>query len=245
VVPSGVVGGSVSLTFGSKVKVWETNSKLDANGVSSQVSSGTLFAVADLPKMLYLEGVSGSSTFRDMEVKAEHATYGCYDVVKVTVFEVTLNGLFGFGPQQGDDERRMHDFKPGSSDNCGKISWDDADADGVKGDPDPNCNYFGNCMECQGTVDPNGVTSEVEFDFKRDKWRRVWGKVAAGAPWNLISDATPWQPDAVAPDLTPSTMNHIYNTDSPGFIVKKRGPYDYLELIRITEKCSEAWFSPR
>jgi hypothetical protein len=47
--PSGL-SGNVQLTFGSGINVWETNTKLDAGGGSSGVSSGSSFAVGDLPK---------------------------------------------------------------------------------------------------------------------------------------------------------------------------------------------------
>lgn len=215
--------------------MWETNTKLDANGVSSAVSSGSLFAVADLPVTLYLEGVSGSADFNDTELKAEHATYGCKDVVKVTVFEVTLTGLFGYGDQQSDNEKKHSSFQH-SSDKNGKISWDDGNADGVVGPNDPNCEYFHNCIELQGTVKPSGVNAQVEFDVKREKWGKSW-RMLDGGTWGLIPgcDWTPWEGDDgsdIEEDLTPSAGDHIYGLDGPGFNTRERGLFhDYLCCI--------------
>ena len=233
ITPSGIPDGNVSVTFGGNVKVWETNTKKEAGGGSSEVSSGTQFPVEDLPKTLYLEGVSGSSTFRDVELKATYLPCDANDIVKITVFEVTLTGLFGFGGQQADNDKKHSSFQ-GSSDKNGRISWDDANGDGTKGDNDPNCEYFHNCMECQGTVKPSGVTTQVEFDIKRDRWAKSWKKLEGGG-WNLIDNSTPWTDDDPVngdEDLTPSANDHIYHIDGPGFGNKNRGPtWDYLAMI--------------
>jgi len=152
------LSGNVRLTYPSNVAVWETRTKKKESGTSSEVPSGSEYSVAQLPKTLYVEGVSGSSTFRDVELKATWLPKSFSDFVKVTVFEVDLTGKFGFGGQQLDNEVK-HSYFEGSSDNNGKISWDDGNGNGEYGDPDPNCKYFHNCMECQGTVSPSGVTS--------------------------------------------------------------------------------------
>jgi hypothetical protein len=229
IIPADIPDGNVSLTFPGKVKVWETDTKLDASGESSEVSSGTRFPVADLPKTLYLEGVSGSSAFRDVELKAQYNPAGCVDVVKVTVFEVDLTGLFVFGDQQLVNEVK-HSWFRSSSDKNGIISWDDANADGTKGDNDPNCEYFHNCMECQGTVKPSGVTNQVEFDFDRKRWARMWFS-SNGIDWDLVRDETPWKPDERDDDedKSPSPSNHIYEIDGPGLPWRTRPP-NYVSL---------------
>jgi hypothetical protein len=216
----------VRITFPDKVKVWETNTKKKLFGLlSSELPSGSEFTIENLPTICYLEGISGSGGFRDVDLKATYVPCGSNDTVKVTVFEVTLDGLFGFGPQQSPDENdKRHRFFKGSSDKNGKISWDDANADGNKGDEDPNCQYFCNCMECQGTVKPSGVTNEVNFDIKRDRWAKCWKKKGS-EEWEIppMVDSTPWQDDDSwnnDEDLTPSATNHIYSTDSPGFDYK-------------------------
>jgi len=148
--------------------------------------------------------------------------------VKVTVFDVTLAGTYSGG--QAADNDKKHSTFGGSSDRNGIISWDDANGDGTKGDMDANCVYFHNCTEWQGTVKPTGVTTQVAFDIKRDKWRRVWVKTAAGQEWTLAADATPWEDDtspAGAKDLTVSGNDHIYDIDGPGFTTKSRTPYNY------------------
>ncbi len=242
----------VELTFPGQVKVWETRTKLDANGVSSQVPSGTQFKVADLPNFLYLEGISGSSEFRDVNLVATYVPCNANDIVKVTVFEVDCNGLFGYGPQQNDDEIRHSSWTyPGSSDKNGKISWDDANADGVKGDNDPNCKHFHNCMELQGTVKPSGVIDEVEFDFYRETWYRAW-KRKEGGNWLFTKGGytLAWTDDEIETDedLTPSDNDHIYQTDGPGWTNKERGPtWDYLAQIadfreRVRVKIDGTWY---
>jgi len=222
----------VRITFPSKVKVWQTNTKKAGGGGSSELTSGDEFVVENLPKQLYLEGVSGSSAFKDVELKATWLPKSFNDFVKVTVFEVDLNGLFGYGNQQSDNDKKFSSFDA-SSDKCGKISWDDANGDGTKGDMDSNCEYFHNCMECQGTVKPSGVTNEVQFDIKREKWSKIWEK-NQGGQWQLVSDATPWQPDDSTnsdEDLTPSGTNHIYSIDGPGAIYRSRSITDYFAYI--------------
>jgi len=223
----------VSITFPSNVKVWQTSTKKTVLGESSELLSGGQFVVENLPKLLYLEGVSGSSTFKNIELKATWLPKSFSDVVKVTAFEVYLTGLFGFGSQQDDNDKKLSSFSA-SSDKCGKISWDDANADGTKGDMDSNCEYFCNCMECQGTVKPSGVTNEVEFDIKRDKWGKAWEKLQGGS-WTLFNNSTPWKPDDSHnddEDLTPSTSDHIYQIDGPGITVKNRGStWDYIAHI--------------
>jgi len=223
----------VSITFPSNVKVWQTNTKKTVLGESSELTSGAQFVVENLPKELYLEGVSGSSTFKDAELKATWLPKSFSDIVKVTVFEVDLVGLFDYDNQQDDNDKKHSTFG-GSSDKNGKISWDDANADGIKGDNDPNCEYFSNCMECQGVVMPSGVTNEVVFDIKRDEWVKVWKKLD-GASWIEHENWTPWQDDDGTnndEDLTPSGANHIYSIDGPGFAAKERtATYDYLALI--------------
>jgi hypothetical protein len=231
--PSGV-SGNVQLTFGSGIKVWETNTKVDGGG-SSGVSSGSSFAVGDLPKTLYIEGASGSTSFKDVELKAEHTSTNAEDIVKITVFEVTLTGLFGYGDQQSDNDKK-HSTVGGSSDKNGKISWDDANADGTKDDPDPNCMYFRSCMELQGTVKPGGVTNEVQFDFDRQKWSRLWYKLEGEEDWGPPDQsAVPWQPDDGGEsdeDKTPSATDHIYHIDGPGYASKLRtASRDYVGYI--------------
>ena len=179
-------------TYSNGIAVWETMTKKKLSGESSFVPSGTPIPVADLPIVLYVEGVSGSGGFRDKEIRA---TYSCAtDVAKLTVFEVDLAGLFGYGDQQGDNSVKHSQYPHyASSDKNGMISWDDANADGTKGDNDVNCIFFRNCMECQGTVNPSGVTNQVQFDIKRDKWSRAWNITGGG--WQPEPPSIPWTSD--------------------------------------------------
>jgi hypothetical protein len=120
-IPSDFSTTKVSVTFGGKVKVWQTNTKKTVLGDSSELTSGDQFKVANLPKQFYLEGVTGSGAFRDVDLKATYVPCDANDIVKVTVFEVTLTGLFGYGNQQSDNDKKHSAFK-GSSDKNGKIS---------------------------------------------------------------------------------------------------------------------------
>jgi hypothetical protein len=184
-----------------------------------------------LPIVLYVEGVSGSGGFRDKEIRA---TYSCAtDVAKLTVFEVDLAGLFGYGDQQGDNSVKHSQYPHyASSDKNGMISWDDANADGTKGDNDVNCIFFRNCMECQGTVNPSGVTNQVQFDIKRDKWSRAWNITGGG--WQPEPPSIPWTSDDTTnadEDLSPSTTDHIYSVDSPGLLSRDGTTCDYWARI--------------
>lgn len=143
-----------------------------------------------------------------------------------------MDGKFGFGPQEGDDQVK-HRYFQGSSDNNGKISWDDGNGDGEYGDPDPNCEYFHNCMECQGTVTPSGVTTEVSFDFHREEQSKYWYIFGdKDDPWTLDYDRTDkwyeddWREDDE--DKSVSSADHIYQTDGPGFRDRDRLGGDYL-----------------
>jgi len=240
--PSNIPQGSVTLSYPSNVKVWETYTKIDPNtGLSSETDGS--YEPNQLPPKLYLEGISGSKEFRDVELKAAFSAGGSTiheDVVKVTVFEVHLEGLYGFGPQQEDNEKHFDGttasppLQPVSSNHAGRISWDDKNADGIKVDFDPNCQYFANCMECQGTVDPNGFvvdpnglvvdpdSSQNEFDFyiKQDAWARTI--MLKGGVWITTDpNKNKWKPDSSlgdrrAQDCTPSDKNHVYAIDGPG-----------------------------
>lgn len=246
-IPIDFPNSKVAITFSSKVKVWETDTKKTILGESSALPSGSEYVVENLPKELYIEGVSGSSTFKDVELEATWLTKSFSDTVKVTAFEVDLTGFFGFGPQQNDNDKEHSSFQ-GSSDTNGKISWDDANADGTKGDNDPNCEYFRNCMECQGTVKPSGVTSQVHFDFDRKCWARMWFSENA-IDWDLERDKTPWQPDDggdVDEDQSPSPSNHIYQIDGPGLTWRVWPPKyvshvgDFKEWVMV--KIDESWY---
>jgi len=246
-VSPGDLPGGVTLTYPANVKVWSSNTKKKAGGGSSFISSGHQFAVADLPVTLYLEGLSASDQFRDIELRAEYteAPDAAFDVVKVTCFEATALAGFFDGPQQGDNDKKHHLFGH-SSDVNGIISWDD---------PDPNCEYFHNCMEFRATVKPAGIAGEVQFDIGRHKWRRGWYKVE-GHDWYLASPPStnppPWRDDDATnndEDLSPSASAHIYSLDGPGYPVKQRNPwvYDYLahiadyrEFVRV--KIGSQWY---
>jgi len=223
------------ITFGSSVKIWETKTKKTVLDESSELSSGHEYVIENLPKQLYLEGVSGSSTLKDVELKATWVPQSFSDSVNVTVFEVELEGFFGFDDQHNaqENDRRLHDFDA-SSDKVGLISWDDANADGTKGDTDPNCLYFHNCMECRGTVKPSGVTDEVTFDFTRKMWSKAWRKLDAGS-WSVWDDCTGyWHNDEVDydEDVTVSATDHIYEIDGPGLRMKDQGEfYDHLASV--------------
>jgi len=251
--PAGL-SGSVQLTYSSGLTVWETATKRYPSGQSSLVASGTQFVAFILPVLLYVEGVSGSTTFKDRELRATYLPCGATDAVKVTVFEVDLTGFFGYGDQKSDNSVKMSTFG-GSSDKDGMISWDDANGDGSKSAEDPNCKYFHNCMECQGTVKPTGVTTQVAFDFKRDKWSRAWwGKQQGGGmTWGSIPEEefTPWHDDEPIEsdeDKSPSGQNHIYQIDGAGMGWKTQPlgwPYcanigDYRERVMIS--LGGAWY---
>jgi len=216
--PSGLTG-SVQLTYSGGIAVWETMTKKLLSGESSYVASGAQFAAASLPTVVYVEGVSGSLVFRNGELKATYSLCPATDLAKVTVFEVNLAGFFAYGDQHEDDSvKQSQSPRYGSSDKNGMISWDDANADGQKGDNDVNCIFFHNCMECQGTVEPTRVTDQVQFDIKRDKWLRTW--YITGDGWQLLTEHVPWASDdansVTDEDLSPSATDHIYSVDGPG-----------------------------
>jgi hypothetical protein len=233
--PSGV-GGTVKLTFPAKMKVWGTNTK-KSGGVSSQILSGSNLVVSSSPQTLYIEGVLGSDLLRDVELNAEHVPnggtpIGSVDIVRLTVFEVELTGIFS-GPQQSDNDAR-HSALNFSSDTNGIISWDD---------PDTNCMYFANCLEVQGTVKPSGVTNQVSFTFARLVWGKGWSRNTTNDAWTVQNNSTPWQNDDLTEsdeDKTVSPSNHIYQIDGPGFAVKLIsegwGPYmaQVADLMDVT-----------
>ena len=103
-------------------------------------------------------------------------------------------------------------------------------------------------MECQGTVYPSGVTTEVEFNFERKKWARTWFS-SNGTNWNLEYDYTPWQEDDLREDdedKTPSEYDHIYQIDGPGLPWKDRPPNYVAHLVDLKEwvmvKIDGSWY---
>ena len=242
-----------------KVKVWQTNTKtFSSGGENSFVHSGVARSISAFPAQYYLEGISGSSNFRDVELKATWSVDSSIkDIVKITVFELYLTGFFSYGNQQNDNDKKMHNFLPGSSDKCGMISWDDANGNGTpegSGDMDSNCRYFGNCMELQGTVNPSGVTNEVEFNFEREKYGKEWKKIEGDESWSHVHNWSSWDPDDMAndedEDVSPDN-DHIYQLDIPGFLVRLRTILDidgdYKALVinlkqRVMVKIDGVWY---
>jgi hypothetical protein len=238
--------GSVKLTFPQNVGVYETNTKVKTvNGmeVSSRVTSGAQFPVSQLPKTLYVEGRGGSLKRKDVQLKAEYQGVGKADPdeVQVTVFEVKIKGLFGpanpprSAPQQSDNERKFKDA-PAGNNKVGIISWDDGNGNGIKcdfegsNDCDDWCPGFNNCVELQGTVYPSGVSTNkfgIEFDFERDKYGTLWFKEIGGAQWLIDPDSeSAWDdddPNNDDEDLSPSSHDHIYAIDGPGYGSHGRG----------------------
>ncbi len=231
--------GTVELTYPANIKCWGTRTKKD-DGESSAIASGEDIDLEDLPLTIYVEGVSGSAAFRDVELKATYSEGDTTvtDKAKVTVFKVTLTGIFA-GEQQSDNDVHHSTFG-GSSDMNGLISWDDADGDGVpegEGDMDPNCEYFHNCMEDKGTVKPSGVVAQVSLDFVRYMQLKFWER-NEGHDWGEpVEETEGWELDDFHQgdeDLTPSEedhifLNNIYPADGPGFVTKSRPPAsDYM-----------------
>jgi hypothetical protein len=182
------------------------------------------------PITLYMEGQAGTATFRAVELKGVYTgstpNVGP-DKVHVTVFEVNLNGLFD-GNQQGDCDKRHKDLG-GSNDRNGKISYDDADGNGKTGDLDNLCVCFRNTMEDQGTVQPKGISGQVEFDFKRELRGKGWVVPNGEANWRLgLNKMDKWYADERqdAEDNTPSSGDHIYQIDGPGYLVASNFPFD-------------------
>ena len=233
---------TVVVQFQNNIKVWRTFTKKMEGGGTSEVVSGTGYDPQNIPWPLLVEGQSGTQNFRGVSLTAT-VKYGqnqiCSDTVKITVFEVTLAGLFAEA-QQPDCDKKHHTFK-GSSDRNGKISWDDANGDGTVGDNDPNCEYFRNCMECQGTVKPAGLTDEVELLFETWIWAKAWEK-SEGGGWELAMNHTPWHEDVavnfVEQDRTPSAEDHIYDTDRPGHTFRDRVRCDYVADIGDLKVCA-------
>lgn len=227
---------TVVVQFPNKIKVWRTFTKKMEGGGTSEVVSGTAYDPQNIPGPLLIEGQLGTENFRDVSLTAT-VKYGqneiCSDTVKITVFEVTLAGLFN-GPQKDDCEVKMSDdtrfLFTLSSDTKGKISWDDKDGDGVaegEGDYDTNCEYFHDCMECQGTVKPSGVTAaQAEFKFERERAGKAWKIPVGKSEWELAGEDAPWQNDNWEDDEDqdkspsqgePPDRDHIYQIDGPGF----------------------------
>ena len=66
------------------------------DGESSAIASGEDIDLEDLPLTIYVEGVSGSAAFRDVELKATYSEDATVtDKAKVTVFEYADGNLRG------------------------------------------------------------------------------------------------------------------------------------------------------
>jgi len=244
IVPSSI-HGPVRLTFNeAKVKVYANRTK------QNPFASGNTVNFTGQPITLYLEGRAGSAAFRDVELQGVYVGSTpdvAPDRVLVTVFEVTLGGLFGrdnlddqqpyIDHQQADNAVRHQSFD-GSSDNNGMISWDDENADGQKGDPDPHCVSFHNCMECQGTVMPTGVKPwHAAFDFFREKRKKAWVRPRESSQWVCEDQSQTWNPDEIPDDgdAIPSEEDHIYHIDGPGSAGKERIVDYIVQMVNLRE----------
>ncbi len=217
-----LAGAQIRLTFGSDIKVWG-----DIRKHNTEVQSGTDFPTSSLPQLMFVEGITHSASFGDLKLKTEYIHEGAVvhsDVVALTVFEVTLTGIFA-GPQQVDNEAR-HSTHNNSSDMNGMISWDDANGDGQKGDLDDKCQYFSNCMEDRGTVFPAGAANvgTISFDLQREAWFKTWIWNPAQSKWFTAPWPPAWTYDhfvADDRDVTPSAQEHVYQIDGPGWYHKE------------------------
>ena len=201
----------------------------------SLIPSGTRYACNAVPNTMYVEGIAGTPARLDAWIKA---TIMCgdahceYDIVKITVIEVTQRALTTYGDQEADDDKKLSQLPiKASSDKRGRISWDDANADWTKVDPDANCEYFHNCMENQGTIKPSNCgLSEDAWDFWRQISFKEWKRQEEGE-WQLVNERSYWFDDEVEgnldEDLTPSAQDHIYQIDGPGVKSKARTATDY------------------
>ena len=210
------IHGPIQLTFDeNKVRVYGKRTKEDP------FASGSPVNFTGQPITLYLEGRAGTAAFRDVKLKGVYvgSTPNVEeDYVNITVFEVTLTGLFEGGQQ--DDCGVHHESFNYSNNQNGRISRDDANGDGKTGDADTLCICFHNCMEDQGTVKPTGVKSEVVFDYKRELRGKAWRVPPGGGDWILFLNRTDkWYDDTLADriDGTPSDTDHIYQIDGPGW----------------------------
>ena len=242
VIPATLPGG-VKLFFGTKVRVYKTNTKTQG-GVSSLVASGSVIPHDDLPVTLYLEGFTPTPEEKSETLTAAYApTAGETDTpveednIKITVIGVsgTPGGRFS-GAQLIATENSARHSNPnypstGSNDTNGRISWNDANGDGTIGDQDTKCQGFHDCMELTNNILPQPLTllsaGGIVFDCKREKLGKAWMRLDGGE-WAGVSNATftVWTDDDATngdEDNTPSSLTGaIYDTDIPGFTFSSR-----------------------
>jgi hypothetical protein len=249
--------GYVTLLFPANIRIWKTKSKVRL-GSSTRYYSGTTIPASTLTIIWYIEGYAGTANFMDAELKASWTAGAgsAEDIVNITVFEARdPAGHFAYQSQPvGDNDKRHNDaYRKNSSNMNGIISWDDADADGIKwptpGEAqDPNCWYFHNCMELEWTMKPAGITGSgpVSLDIFREKWGKEW-RIVYLTPdcWDVEDDYTgTWSSDDASnndEDLDPSGSNKIWSIDGPGHtdkgggwqILNHRATLDFRESVYV------------
>lgn len=190
------VNWDFKLTFGDKVRVYkDVNTKIAAPIATGDTFSPTEGGPGDKSMTFYLEGITASTAFRDVELKAEYVgndiTMNSYtDTVKVSVIGVTQTGIFS-GNQQNDYYDRFSFYRV-SYDENGRISWDlqkymDLALPVAQGGAGIEyCQYFANCMEMQGTVSPPR-TSYVDIYYGAANDPRYPEYNNGGYPAGLLS----------------------------------------------------------
>lgn len=264
------------LTFPSSVRVYkDTNTKED-----SPVESGTVFRPTDgnhitKTKAFFLEGLEASAAFRDVQLRVEYVggnitMLTTVDIVNITVIGVTQQAFMN-GPQHADNKFRFSNItvngqsRKASRDENGIISWDTGmyptwSMNPPQGEGIDYCQYFANCMEMQGTVQPpRDVRDSVYYGFADDpsdpqppplvlnqplvkfiQDREAYGVGYAkkgNNPWTIVMaphlEAYKWKPDnnLTAQHNIPTMSSHIYYSDSPIYIQKTDNQLDYYQYI--------------
>ncbi|MBL8821734.1 MAG: hypothetical protein JNJ77_04030 [Planctomycetia bacterium] len=194
----------------------------------------------------YLEGITASSTFGDVQLNVDYVggtiPMQCiFDLVNVTVFGVNQDGFFS-GNQQPDNRAKFVMYDASYNEN-GQISWDKGwypvweAFSGVQ-----YCKYIRDCMEVQGTVfppresnpsqyygnswdpsdpepyPPNPVQAKVKFGMTREKIKVSWRIFNGTNQW--VADPAPieWGPDHGQGGLNDGVANIVTNTSHIYFV---------------------------
>ncbi len=143
--------GIVTLTWTSdaKIDVYENDNK------TGPVTSGQTFALSDLPKTLYVEGVAPSDTPRDIEIKLEYKNSGLTlsDIVKITAVHIDIDADLNRDGTYDEDDPQEH-TAPGL---VVMLNDDDDDSDGIVDRLD--------AYDADGTLDTDDDVTRYEDDL--------------------------------------------------------------------------------
>jgi hypothetical protein len=216
VLPATWQGNVVLSKNNSNIKVYDSatgGTELTFNGTDNKFSN-----TSDLPKDLYVEGATASTSMRDVELslQAENNSTSS-DTAKFTVLWVDQPTVAVAG-SVSDDNDKKDEYKLSTAANTYNLGLQ-----AFIGNPDDG-SHWGWGFESRANVHPSGFDyPNSDLTFERDVESRAWkgnGQESLPGGKDFFPSIPPGN-DTAAPfnDANPEPNGKIYDFDGPGLVI--------------------------